>query len=367
MAQSQYAAREWQSFCDTVTQVRALENVSHTKRPVHDDLELCELSAQRNLHRNWKSALEVTLRCVHSLGADAPHRVKAAITALKLATNIGDLETMDTVYNEMTALWTAPDVRPYDRLLLTMIYHTIRGDGGVSATAARELLLIADRTMPLLHRLPVMLNCATALRRGGAPGESEAVSEETFRTSVALHCFDIAADACDFLIEMHIDAGQTDLASEWERNYLRLRRPKSEFRSHRNLRVALSRLRVAHEEWNAADELLRSRTTAPLWDDAVAMLQSGAIATKLRIEIGRAAQRDVIVPWVAKLASLNDGLRTVGAQDYECYSLYLGYRYIGDAQAAEDLLTNYVGRERRDTRPLAADIAAELARIELSP
>ncbi|MCA1648540.1 MAG: AAA family ATPase, partial [Chloroflexi bacterium] len=110
MAQAQYAAREWQNFCETVKQVRSLENISHANAPIHDDLELFERSAQHKLHRDWKSALTLTLRCVHSIAADPAHRVRAAITALKLATNVGDLEVMDAVYDEMTHLWSAPGV-----------------------------------------------------------------------------------------------------------------------------------------------------------------------------------------------------------------------------------------------------------------
>jgi DNA-binding SARP family transcriptional activator len=366
MAQAQYAAREWQNFCETVKQVRSLENISHASAPIHDDLELFERSAQHKLHRDWKSALTLTLRCVHSIAADPAHRVRAAISALKLATNLGDLEVMDAVYDEMTHLWSAPGVEPQDRLMLTMVYHTIRGNGSVCAEAARELLLVAERSTPLVHRLPIMLNCATALRRGGLPGESESVCETLFRLAVPLHCFDIAAEACDFLIEMHIDSGRVDCAGEWERNYRRLRRPKSELRAHRSLRVAIARVHAWRGEWGSAGKLLATPRTVALWDDAVTMLRSGALATKLRIEIGRAAPRDDIAGWILKLAPLNQNLRTVGAQDYECYSLYMGYRYIGNDREAEQLLRSYANLERRDKRPIAAEIADELTRIGLS-
>jgi hypothetical protein len=67
------------------------------------------------------------------------------------------------------------------------------------------------------------------------------------------------------------------------------------------------------------------------------------------------------------LGALNVSLRLVGAQDYETYSLYLGYCRIGETAAAERLLRHYVTQERRDTTPVAPEIAEELARLALMP
>ena len=343
--------------------MRTIERISTGVAPIHDELELCELNAQRSLHRDWKSALAMTLRCVLSTDADASHRVQAAITALKLATNIGDLATMDVVYQQVQGLLSVPEVRVQDRLVLIMIYDTIRGNGMVSAGAVRDLLLFAERTLPLRHRITIMLNCATALRRSGSPGESEAVCEELFHIAVSLHCFDLAAEACYQLIETYVDEGQMPKAVQWVTNHRRLRRPKSELQSHRGLRSAIARVHVWRKQWDAASQLLGSRTAAALWEDNVTMVRSATLATKIRLEIGRQAQRSDVAEWVAKLAPLNEVLRTVGAQDYECYSLYLGYRYLGEREVAEQMLISYATGERRDKRPLASEIAAEINRL----
>ncbi|MEO6865575.1 MAG: AAA family ATPase, partial [Gemmatimonadaceae bacterium] len=65
MAQAQYSARDWRAFFATAAEIRTIESGSSARGEIHDDLELCELSAQRSLHRDWKSALETTLRCVY--------------------------------------------------------------------------------------------------------------------------------------------------------------------------------------------------------------------------------------------------------------------------------------------------------------
>lgn len=367
MAQSQYAARDWRSFCKTVADVRALENSPNTTAPIHDDLELWEMAAQRNLHRDWKGALEVALRCVRSLSADTEHRVKASIAALKIATNIGDIETMDVIYRDSAQLSGATGIGIIDRLTLSMIYHAIRGDSRVSVQAAREILVIAARTLPQRHRLGVMMDCAGALRRGGVVGEAEAVYEALFETAVPLQCFDIAADACHRLIEVYCDSGDIQLANKWVARYRELRRPKAELKVQRNLRLAIARVHLWQNEWDQAASLMEARKSDLPWNDSVAMFRSGALAMKIRLDIGRSEPSTAIAAWVAKLVPISARLRATGAQDYESYSLYLGYCYVGDTTGAATFLRTYVEQERRDNTPLAPEIAAELGRLAATP
>src|SRR6185437_14300004 len=294
---------------------------------------------------------------------DASHRVRAAINALIITTNTGDIATMDVVYKEVAPLSDHVGVRVHDRLKLEMIYETIRGDIATGAEAARELLLLAERTLPLRHRLPVMLNCASALRRGGRPGESEALCESLFNFAVTFGCYSIAAEACNRLIEMHGDSGRVASAATWVTNYRRLRRPATELESRRSLRIAMARVHLWRSQWDAATTLLEPKNSPPLWDDEVMLFRSAALATKIRLEVGRGARRAEIATWVRKLSSLNNVLRTMGAQDYECYSLYLGIRHVGNTEAAAKLLETYVAHERRDTKPLAPEIIAELSRL----
>ena len=367
MAKSQYVAHDWRSFCETVSRVRSLEDASAMLSPIHDDLELYHLNAQRSLHRDWDGVLDATLRCVQSQAADASHRVKAAIIALKIGTNVGAMDAMETAYLEAVTLCRSPDVSVIDRLCLTMIYNAIRGDSRVSARAARELLAVSERTLAPMHRLSMMVDCASALRRCGTAGESEAVYETVFATATALCCYDQAADACHWLIEMHHDSGQFDLANEWVKRYYSLHRPPSELQLQRHLRLAIARVYLKQAKWQAVADLISASGEEPLWYDQVMMLRSSALAVKIRLEIGRKAARRELAGWIAMLATLNFSLRSAGAQDYETYSLYLGYCRIGEAAAALSLLRHYIAHERRDTTPLAPEIAEELGRLGITP
>ena len=57
----------------------------------------------------------------------------------------------------------------------------------------------------------------------------------------------------------------------------------------------------------------------------------------------------------------------MGAQDYETFSIYLGYCYAGEVEHARALLINYIRHERRDKAPVSPEIAEELARLEATP
>ena len=367
MAQSQYVAHDWTSFCETVSTVRSLDGTPSRLSPIHDELELYHLNAQRSLHRDWNAVLDATLQCVRSPMADASHRVKAAIIALKVGTNLGAMEAMDIVYAETAPLVCASGVATLDRLCLTMIYNAIRGDPNVSAASARELLAVAEHTLAPMHRLSAMVDCASALRRCGAPGESEAVYEVVFSTAVSLGCYDQVADACHWLVEMYLDSGRIDLADQCVNRYHSLHRPPADLQPRRHLRLAMARMYVRQSKWQSASALVDAPGEDALWCDQVAMLRSSALAVKIRLEIGRRTARRELSGWIAMLAALNASLRLVGAQDYETYSLYLGYCRIGETAAAERLLRHYVTQERRDTTPVAPEIAEELARLALMP
>jgi hypothetical protein len=364
MAESQYAARNWSQFCDTVASVRNLETAAGSVSPAHDDLELCELNARRNLHRDWDGALEAVLRCVSSVHADNGHKVKASITALKIATNVGRMDIMEAIYRGAVHLADSPDVSLVDRLTLRMVFTAICGDPTVAAEAARELLLVAKRTLAERHQVGILIDCAGALRRGSNTDEASEVYESIFQSGVKLKCFDVAAEACHRLIEMHCDEGRMDRAETWVVRYKALLRPAGELESARNLRIAIAKVHLWKEEWDEAAELLEMSQRIPPWEDPVAMFRCGALAVKVRLEIGRHEPVSRIAHLTALLAELSRKLRHSGAQDYECFSLYLGYIYSGEVDAGEAFLRNYVERERRDARPVAPEISRELYRLD---
>ncbi|MDQ2889606.1 MAG: AAA family ATPase [Gemmatimonadota bacterium] len=364
-ATSEFSSREWATFCSTVESVRSLEGAGSLPRVFHDDLELRELAAQRGLHRDWNNILARTLQCVDATGASASHRFHAGIYALKLASNLGHAETMDQVYRTLQQLSSSASVGDVERLTSDLVYHAVRGDCAASVRAARALVSVARTTLPLRHQLPLLLDSVSPLRRGGAAGEAEAICTEIFRAAAPLGCSDLAAGAVAQLVEMYIDFDRCVEAENALTEYQQLSRLNARMPFRINVSIAAARLLVCRERWEAARRLLSPEGTSPLWTDEVDMARSSALATMLRVSCGSGAARDLVATKVAALASVNQRLWTTGAQDYECYSLYLGMRYIGDTDLAIAYLRKYVFQIRRDQRPFTNEILAECARLDL--
>ena len=358
-AHAEYAAHSWNEFRQTLTAIRELEGVATGHADTHDDLELLDLSAQRWLHRDWPSALAATLRCVHAADAPTNHRIQAAIGALKLASNLGELATMDSVYDAIRPfhLTCADEIQ---RLTLTIVYETIRGDVNSGTAAARELLAHAKRKLAERHQVTIMLDCASALRRGGDEGECESVCTEILRAGMQFQNMASAAAAATHLIEMHVDARRLEAAARLLKHCRGVARKHPLFAESQALRIAMARAHLLLGESAAAARLINPRGHRPLWLDTVTMSRSAALATQLRIELVTRADSSILARHLAELNELHTRLRSIGTQDYETFSLYLGVRELGQPERAAALLMDYVRVHRRDKPPLSSEIASEL-------
>ncbi|MDQ6738087.1 MAG: hypothetical protein M3Z30_10365 [Gemmatimonadota bacterium] len=361
LAFTHHAARDWLSLGQSVADVRQIEQCYSDSASVHDELELCSLNARRYSSREQGETLRLAKECISSLAANPAHRVAAAIIALKVATNVGDLEGMDEVHKSVGPYLDDPSVSATNRISLLMIYHAIRGDAATAAILARDLLGIVQTSLSPVHQLVPMMDCAGALRRAGAPGEACRIYRDIFELAKKSHVMDMAADAAHRCIEISCDAADFATASEWIDRYYATTAANYGGSVHYSLRGAIARVRISERNWREADELLEPAGCAPLWSDPVAMFRNSAIAVKLRLELDRGTPADEIAKWVHDLAKSHASLRDTGAQDYEAYSLFLGYRAIGDAASAIDMLRSYVASQRRDITPLCAEIQRALA------
>ena len=361
MAIAQHAARDWDALDQTVADVRRLENICSPSASVHDHLELCILNARSHSRRDLPETLRLAKACVSSFAADPAHRVVAAVIALKLGTDAGDLDTVDEVYRSVLPSLDHPGVSSRDRINLLMIFHTIRGDPGTAAILARDLLGIVQTDLPPVHQLVQLMDCADALRRFGETGEANRIYGTVFDLAIQTGVIDVARDASRRCIETRCDAGDYAIASAWISQYDLTSRATGDTPTACSLRVAIARVRISERKWRDADGLLEPPGRDPLWADPVAMVRSGALAAKVRLEAGRGATTRKIEKWVQALAESHALLGGTGARDYETFALFQGYRAIGEAAAATEMLRLYVCSQRRDTTPISNEIRTALA------
>lgn len=327
-------------------------------------MELAELLAERFTQRDWARTLDHAVGCVEAQGADVPHRVGAAICALKLASNLGAVDTMKRVYQAVRHLTAQPSVTEVQRLTLEMVHETICGDQCLAAAASRKLLAIAERSPLHPDDLPLMLDCVTSLRRGGEEGEAEEVCASLLDGALKYDCHEIADAAFTHLMEMHLDADRIDAASELKRARERWGRSSTPG-GPPAARIAVARLHARLEQWRAARRLLSPPGGKSLCCDDVAMSRSAALATMVRVDCGTDAKRARVAGLLEELIDLNRKLQGIGAQDYETCSVALAQRYVGKPESADRTLRSYVENRRRDRRPFSIELAIELDRIDL--
>ena len=269
---------------------------------------------------------------------------------------------MTSVYELAKGLAAHPSVPVPQRLTLDMVFHTICGDTASAAVNARNLVAISGHGPLHPDNLPLMLDCVTSLRRGGAPGESEELCKRVFDAALRRHCHSVADAAFTHLIEMLLDSGADEAAMA-----LRHQRAQATH-SHDDptepsVRIALARLAVSLQDWDEARRMLEPRPDKSLLHDTVTMSRSAALANMIRIEVGIGAPHAAVSRCLDALVLLHKDFQTIGAQDYETCSIVLAQRYLGHDGAAERTLRIYMGSSRRDTRPVSRELARELDRI----
>lgn len=361
-AQTEFTARAWPEFLLTVSEVRHIERFRAIDKSAHDDMELAELVAERCTQRDWTRTLSHALECAQADGVDAPHRVGAAICALKLASNLGDLDTMKRVYAAVRGLSLEPSVTETRRLTLTVVHDTICGELSSAVTAARRLLHLSDRPEPHLADLPVLLDCVTSLRRGGAEGESEDVCARLLEAALQHRSHEIADAAFTHLMEMHLDADHIAEALNLKRARARWS-AGTQVESPPAARIALARLHTRLGQWKQARRLLAPRGGKSLCCDNVPLARSAALATMVRVECGVNAKRVAVERLLQDLVPTQARFQSIGAQDYETCSVALAQRYIGDTDSADRTIRNYIATSRRDQRKVSCELANELERI----
>lgn len=359
-AHALYLDLRWDDVSATVKKIRELD--ANAPVHVHDDLELLAIDADWHRRSDGESLVAEAVRCAAAENADPTHRVRAGTLALKVATNLGDKTTMDAVFSALGDSLASPLISETDRATAQMIYHAICGDLDVAADCARRLLRDTDAgTTTELQRLTRAINCAATLYRAGSVQEAEAEYMRVFERASELRAFAIAGDACGRLFTTYLDNGDMPLASEWVRKYMRLELPETQMWQQRRLRLALARLELWNESYNATAHLLEN-DGQPLWEIPFDVFRAAALATKIRLEIAR-GRDDQVTIFTALLRTTTTELRTMGAQDFEMFSLYLGLRHAGAEDEAIELLSRYLVRERRDRMPVTGEIREECDRL----
>ncbi|MGI8509980.1 MAG: ATP-binding protein [Gemmatimonadaceae bacterium] len=353
-----HLTRSWPELFEMIDAIRT-DQVCTQSEPPRDDLELLRLDAEWHAHRDWRVTMESAMRWAVDDAAAPQHRVRAAIIALKIATNLGDLAVISDIYDAVAPISEDPAVTRIDQLTLNMIYHAICGDHSVARCEARALLACLDAEPGEIGHLCARTNCANALCRVGESEEGERAYIEAYDIALNFRVYTMAGEICQHLVKTYLNGNRMQEAETWVHRYMGLQRPQTELWHQRPLRLCLARIELWRGNAESAAYLLHN-DGEPLWEDPVPLFRMTALATKLQTEICRDAAPDSVCGLVLQMETLSCELRHVGAQDVEMLALYRGMRYVGRPDEAKALLLMYVGQDRRDNLPLVPGLAAEV-------
>lgn len=354
LAHSLHLGWKWAELGEAVAQLREMEGCTHA----HDDVELCLLDAQWQLQDNWESTLQAAVACASAADASPAHRVRGAATALKLATNSGQLTVLRDVFEHVAGVLNEPDVDPGDRICVEMMYHAVGGSLPLAAQYARALIRVSAR-MPEPSRLRALANAAAALARAGSLFEALDLCDTAAHDAARRGLTPLAMAACHRAANICLDAGELDFAVSWV-DRLAAHVVPGDVARQKAVLLAAARLHYHAGRLDAAESSLRHEGV-PIWQNTAPAFEATSLATA--IAIAARSKRDVaeVRTMLARVLPLHRRLQAMGAHDFLAFAIASGYEYVGETSQAAKLLRTYLTKHRREGVPVSERFTAMVA------
>jgi DNA-binding SARP family transcriptional activator len=316
----------------------------------HNEYELLLFTARHQSALDFSSLLADISPCVESLDASPAHRVHAAILALKIATDVGPAEVLDSIYAHVEPFLHNSEVSETARLEVETIYRTTRRHEVIPLEDLQRFAESARETGGELAYSNALLTASAACRISARYEEGLAFVAQAFeqerahksearlsrllvaelRLHVAASAFERAESTLDRLMECSISADD-DFA-------------QSELQSFR-ARIALERGAIEKASAVFAEVQTLPRTYSP-------RRRANSLALRLRIRLHEGAPENELRSLVSELETEHLRVRGFGGHDFEAYSLYLGLCEIGDSNRGIQLLLEYANNHRGSSWPL---------------
>jgi hypothetical protein len=316
----------------------------------HNDFELLLFAARHQSALDFSSLLADIVPCVESADASPVHRVQAAILALKIATDVGPAEVLDSIYTHVKPFLAGNEVSETARLEVETIYRTTRGHETIPLQDLQRFAESARQSEGELAYSNALLTASAACRISARYQEGLAFVAQAFeqeranksaarlsrllvaelRLHVAASAFAAAESTLDRLIECSISADD-DFA-------------QSELRTFR-ARIALEKGDFAEASAVFAQVQAVPRTYSP-------RRRAYSLALRLRIRLHEGATEEELFSLVEDLEAEHLRVRGFGGHDFEAHALYLGLSALGKSERAIQLMREYLDYHRGSNWPI---------------
>jgi DNA-binding SARP family transcriptional activator len=321
----------------------------------HNDYELLLLKARHRSALDFTALLDETIHCVESIDATFAHRVEAAVLAMKVAVDFGLGETLDRLYEQVSPLLEDPNVSERTRLELEIIYRTERGDAPVPLEQLYRFVEVGRSNGTELSYSRALLTASSACRISGRYTEGLGFVAKAFDHATRNKLHSRHVEIIFGLVLLHISAGQFEKADQAHREIGKYPLPSDNSKIRNE--ILCHEARIALELGQVARALTAFSGIEPASPMLSVTRKGYYLALEIRIRMLRGDVQG-IEALVSELEKTHRQMRSVGSQDFEIYSLYLGLSAIGDKNRGVALLQDYVLRHRRSKYPVPPSIAA---------
>jgi len=278
--------------------------------------------------------------------------------ALKIATDIGPAELIDSLYSDIAPLLNSQELSETTRLEIQIIYSTLRGNDLIPVEDLNRFAESARTTGGELAHFYALNTAASACRISGLYMEGLHFVDRAFKHAVEHKFLNRIGYALISAVRLHIAAGafeKADLSLTELRNYPD---PGGDSVTQTERLFFDSRIALELGALSRASTSFESIEGVPLTYSAARRAYYFALGVHVRLQ--QASNRDVIEPLVRSLEEAHRQIRGIGGKDFESYALYIGLCALGEDVRASEMLTSYVVQHRRSNWPLPTKIEAIL-------
>jgi DNA-binding SARP family transcriptional activator len=325
---------------------------------LHNDFELLLLEARHQSSFDFSTLLPNIVPCVQSPEASPAHRIRAAVMALKIATDIGPAELIDSLYSDIEPLLSNQELNESTRLEIQIIYSTLRQNDLIPIEYLNGFVESARRTGGELGHFHALNTAASACRISGRYLEGLHFVDRAFKHALEHKFFNRIGYALISAVRLHIAAGAFDKADLSLTELENYPDPAGDSVTQTERLFFDSRIALELGAVSRACTSFEAIERVPLTYSAARRAYYFALGVHVRLQQG--SNRDVIEPLVRSLEEAHLRIRGIGGKDFESYALYIGLCALGEDVRASEMLRSYVVQHRRSNWPVPSKIEAVL-------
>ena len=209
-------AEDYRLLSRTIAHYRGL-TVVNPGAPIHDDLELIGMQADRLSGTSLVQLAPHLVECISHPTADSSHRLRAACFLLAAHDLNLDRDAASDVYSLAAAIQCKTDVDLLNRWIADLLFHSFAGDRHTARLAAGQLLDRVHAAGSASAEVRITIDAAMGLYRAAELRAGIDAMQRAFELGSARGMLSSMLDSSSMLAWMHNATGDFPAANSWDR------------------------------------------------------------------------------------------------------------------------------------------------------